>query len=136
MTIHDELRRQIASRVVVRDTEELTTLAVRWWSAIATQLIPLVGQDGFNILYSRSVSLAQTRFAWLAPQLPDLSFTSLRACFATRGSDEALDACKELLFVFADLLAGLIGESLTASIFNAAWGGDALRIGEKGNNHE
>jgi hypothetical protein len=52
MTTRDELRQQIISRVVVREPEELAALAMKWWAAIATELIPLVGHDGFDPEYS------------------------------------------------------------------------------------
>lgn len=129
MTTHDELRQQIVSRIAVRESTELASLAMQWWAAVASELIPLVGQDGFNVLYDRSVALTQSRFPWLAPQQADLSFTSLRASIAARSADDAFRASVELLVIFAGNLAGLIGETLASSIISAAWGGNTASAG-------
>jgi hypothetical protein len=136
MTTHDGFRQQIVCRISVREPRQLAKLARQWWAAIAAELIPLVGRDGFKVLYERSVYLTQARFPWLAPQQADLSFISLNASLAARGSDDAFRASVELLVVFADLLTGLIGEKLTSSIISAAWGDDASNIGAKGGHHE
>jgi hypothetical protein len=136
MTTHDRLRQQIISRVAGQESEELATRAMQWWAAIARELIPLIGHDGFNFLYRRSLSLTQDCYPWLAPQALDPTFTSLGASLAARSSVDAFEAGVALLLVFGELLAGLIGESLTFSIINAAWGDNALYSGEKGNNHD
>ncbi|MES2297657.1 MAG: ATPase domain-containing protein [Pseudomonadota bacterium] len=133
MVTRELLRQEIASRIEVHESKDLAALAPRWWAAIAGALTPLVGQDGFNILYSRTVSIVQVRFPWLESKAADLSFILPRAGLEARGTDTIAQACTETLLTFADLLASLIGERLAISIINVAWDSDLPSASGKGN---
>ena len=124
-------RQQIISRIAVREAQELADLAPRWWAAIASELIPLVGLDGFFALYFRSISLTRARFPWIGSHKSDLSFMSLKHSLETRNADDALEASVELLVQFTNILDTLIGEFLTSGIISAAWRHDATTDGEQ-----
>ena len=125
------LRQQIISRIAARESQELADLATRWWAAIAAELIPLVGFEGFFALYYRSISLTRARFPWIGSQKSDLSFVSLKISLETRNADEALEASVELLVQFTNILDTLIGEVLTSGIISAAWRHDEPKDGKE-----
>ena len=96
---------------------------------MATQIISIVGEGGFNSLYARSVFLTQSTFPWLAagplsPQ-PDHRFAELKNALKGKHPAQASAANSLLLITFTDILASLIGEQLTTSILRSAWGNDA-----------
>ena len=136
MNIQDKVRQQIVCSIPVRDSRELAQLATRWWVAIAAELVPLLGHDGFNVLFDRCLHLTRDRFPWLERAQSDLSFISLGANLAARIYDDAVEANVALLVMFSDLLSGLVGEELTLRVISAAWGDDAPDAGAKGVNHE
>lgn len=105
------------------------------WDGLATELISIIGQGGFAALYSRSVHQAGMRFPWLSPmqlkQPTDFRFADLKSCLDERDATEAREASVALLATFIDILETLIGEQLTNSILQSAWGKDATDTPEK-----
>ena len=99
------------------------------WEKLATEIISIVGEGGFNSLYARSVFLTQSTFSWLATGSSsphnDYRFAELKMCLAEQTSAQAGAANRLLLITFTDILASLIGEQLTTSILRSAWGDDA-----------
>ena len=99
-------------------------LLLQPWQQLATQLSPLIGDSGFCALYGRAARLAAKRFGWLAPVQAGKTIVALlaglRAQLAAAGLAEATAANALLLHTFTKLLAGLIGESLTMRILDAA----------------
>ena len=124
-------RQEIISRIAVRDPQELADLASRWWCAIAEELTPLIGVDGFFVMYQRSISLTRVRYPWIASQKGDLTFASLKLSLATRDPDDALEASVELLVQFTNILDTLVGEVITSGIISAAWRRDAPESGKE-----
>ncbi len=104
--------------------------AINLWEQMATQLISLVGEDGFNSLYTRSVFLSQSIFPWLAasslPPRTDHRFANLKTSLDGQTPAQVIKANSFLLITFTDILASLIGEQLTARILRTAWGIEAL----------
>lgn len=96
------------------------------WEKLATEIISIVGEAGFNSLYERSVHLAQPTFPWLPPypasQQTHHRFAELRTRLVDQTPADARAADSLLLTMFTDILASLIGEQLTASILRSAWG--------------
>ena len=102
--------------------------AIKLWEQMATQIISIVGEDGFNSLYTRSLFLNQTTFPWLAasqlaPQT-EQRFAELKASLEGQTPAQASEANSLLLITFTDILASLIGEQLTTRILGLAWGTD------------
>lgn len=111
----------------------LARRSVALWTAIADELLPIVGDRGFIALFSRCIDLCGATFPWLwkAP-----SRSSPAQCFATLGAQlserEALDglaASRALFGTFHHLLQLLIGQQLTVGVLDAAWL-DRLRHGD------
>ena len=112
--------------------EEVANITILLWESVASELIPLIGKDGFAILYARSLHLARSTHPWLATghsaQQNDTHFTSLRMSLEGQNFTEAGEASKALLATFTDLLAVLIGEPLTTGILRVAWRDGAPEI--------
>ena len=55
METSDLLRHQIINSLPLLRTEKLPDAAVLIWEQMATQIISIVGEGGFNSLYARSL---------------------------------------------------------------------------------
>lgn len=129
METRDQPRRQLIERLMAPHTENVADAAIGLWEQMATQVISIVGEDGFNSLYARSVFLVQPEFPWLAanslsPQT-DQRFAELKKCLEGQTPSQAREANSLLLLTFTGILAALIGEPLTTRILRSAWGNDA-----------
>jgi len=126
MEISDLLRHQIIESLAAPHTEEFAVVAIDLWEQMATQIISIIGEGGFNSLYARSVFIVQSTFPWLAGNafLPHTEhrFAQLRKSFEAQAPSRAGAANSLLLITFTDILASLIGEELTTSILRSAWG--------------
>jgi hypothetical protein len=122
--------------------EKAADAAINLWEQMATEIISIVGEGGFNSLYARSVFLTRPTFPWLAASSlgrPDKSFSSspqtdhrfagLKMSLEGQTPAQASEANSLLLITFTDILAALIGEQLTTSILRLAWGSEELLAG-------
>jgi hypothetical protein len=129
MQTNDLLRHQIIRRLIPQETEKVADAAINLWEQMASKIISIVGESGFNSLYERNVFLTQSTFPWLgaATLLPqnDHRFTKLRLSLEGQSHTQAREANSLLLITFTDILALLIGEELTSSILRSAWGNNA-----------
>ena len=120
------LRHTIISDHLVMDPEEVVDAAIKLWEQMATEIISIVGEIGFNSLYSRSISLTQSKFPWIAASsklpLTDQRFSELKMVFEGQTPGKVSEANCLLLITFTDILASLIGEQLTSTILISAWG--------------
>lgn len=128
MKTSDMLRHQIIKSLTAQHPEKMADAAVNLWALMATRTISIVGEGGFNSLYTRSVFVSQRTFPWLdaaslSPQA-DLRFAGLKKCFDEREVAQVSAANSLLLITFTDILASLIGEQLTTSILRSAWGSE------------
>ncbi|MBU2642217.1 MAG: hypothetical protein Q8K57_19020 [Thiobacillus sp.] len=133
MESRDLLRHQIIDSLITHRTEKVADAAMNVWEKLATEIISVVGEDGFNSLYERSVFLAQRTFPWLAahslsPQ-SDHRFAELKIRLAEQTPVEARVANILLLITFTDILTSLIGEALTTRILRSAWGSEEFMAG-------
>lgn len=99
------------------------------WHALAIELSSIIGAQGFESLYSRSLQRANALFPCLTPHPPqtmDAALELLGADLSTRDLSEAREANAALLSIFANTLIVLIGELLTTSILRQAWGDDVV----------
>ena len=115
--------------------EAVLETTVYLWERLASELTSIIGEGGFQSLYSRSVHLTSAGFPWMVLSHPwqrtDSRFADLKVSFEGRSFTETSEASIALLVTFIDILAVLIGELLTTSILRSAWGDDALDIAGK-----
>ncbi|MEO8332385.1 MAG: hypothetical protein ABI479_08115 [Gallionella sp.] len=129
MDTKNQLRHQIIKSLPLPHTENISDAAVLLWEQMATQIISIVGEGGFNSLYARSVVFARSAFPWLefgslSPQ-SDNRFAELKMCLERQPPAQVREANVLMLIAFTDILAALIGEHLTTSILLLSWGRDA-----------
>ncbi len=91
-------------------------------------LVSIVGENGFNSLYARTLALARESFPWLpegdASHRIDFQFTDLKISLEGKDPLEAEKASRALLHTFIDLIVSLIGEPVMMAILSSAWAGD------------
>ncbi|NMM38635.1 MAG: hypothetical protein HHJ09_14250 [Glaciimonas sp.] len=136
MEISDLLRHRIIKSRMAQRTEKADEAATDLWAQMAVQIISIVGEDGFNSLYARSVFLTQSAFPWLVAGLVsaqnDRQFLELKTSLEGQTPAEASAANSLLLITFTDILAALIGEQLTTNVLRSAWDIDAAgSLGEE-----
>ena len=124
------LRQHLIQRAIARNRNETETNDITHavWPPLATQLVSIIGEGGFNALYARSLYLTHEAFPWLtsgdAPGSVEVRLTDLKNCLQEQSADEANKACHFLLLTFTNILASLIGEPLTLALLSSAWGDD------------
>jgi hypothetical protein len=137
MATTDAQPHQMIRRAITRRPDAIPGVTIDLWERLASQLISIIGEGGFDSLYSRSVHLTNATFPWLAVSHPppaqqtDSRFAGLKTSLEGRDFTEASEASITLFITFIDILALLIGEHLTTSILHSAWGDDALDIAVK-----
>ena len=140
METRDPLRHQLIERLMAQHSEKVADAAIDLWERMAAQIISIVGEDGFNSLYARSVFLAQPTFPWLAASAlssqADQRFAELKKRLEGQPPSQAREANGLLLLTFTGILAALIGEPLTTRILSSAWGDDASTSTSKEFKHE
>ena len=121
-TMLDRLARSAAGNA---DAHAMADAAVESWDALLQQLAPLIGDKGVRALYSRSVHLGAATYPWLAglpksaPPAPVLA--ELRSALDARPAAEVQATCAALITTFTNVLATLIGETLTDRLLASAW---------------
>lgn len=135
MATIDDPRHQMIKRVVTQRPGAARDVAIYLWERLASELLPIIGEGGFQSIYSRSIHLASATFPWLVPvhssQSTETRFESLKMSLEERDSAETREASIALLTIFIDILAALIGGLLTTSILRSAWGDEASDIAAK-----
>lgn len=129
MDTSDLLRHQLIKSLIPQHTETVSDAAVLLWEQMATKIIAIIGDGGFNALYARSVFLTQTTFSWLAACAlaphADYRFAELKKSLEGQAPAQASAANSLLLITFTDILVSLIGDQLTSNILHSAWGSGA-----------
>lgn len=117
---HTKIRTALTSR-----PETVLAMTVQLWVQLTLELVPIIGSGGFNSLYTRTVHLTRVDFPWLTndqpPPAPDLLFIRLSSCLEQQSVTQASEASVRLLMTFLDILATLIGESMTDTIIRSVW---------------
>ena len=126
MKTSDRLRRQITGSLAAQHTKTVADAAIGLWEQMAAEIILIVGEDGFNSLYARSVILTRSTFPWLAANSQSAQsvnrFSELKSSLEAQTPAQAREANSLLLITFVDILASLIGEDLMSNILRLAWG--------------
>ena len=136
METSELLRQQLVKRRMAQPSEEeVVVTAIDLWEQMATQIISIIGEGGFDSLYMRSVLLTQSTYPWLAAvslqSKIDLRFTDLKISLEGQIPEQASAANSLLLITFTDILASLIGEQLTIRILRSSWGDNLSKIPSK-----
>lgn len=104
---------------------QIADTVVSIWQDIDAALRPILGQRGVASLYRRSIHLATTAYPWLGDmrgaKQATLDLPALRAVFAQQDSGTASTAGGDLLQTFYELLASLVGTSLTEQLLRSIW---------------
>jgi hypothetical protein len=110
------------------DAVDAADAAISLWEPMATEIISIVGKEGFNSLYARTIFLNRAAFPWLAASLntlqADQRLAELKMSFEKQTPAQVGEANNSLLITFTDILASLIGEQLTTRILCLAWNTD------------
>ncbi len=116
------LRQQAIDSLSAASTESPADTAIGVWERLATQIVALVGEAGFDSLYARSIYLTQSSYPWLTEPAQAIGavrrFDSLRAHLEAHAPELASAANRLLLSTFTDTLAFLIGGALTQRVLN------------------
>lgn len=124
-------RRRIAAALVRRagpsaDASQLADAAVALWRDIDTVLTPVIGTRGLAALQGRSLHLASYEFGWLK-ELQDhrvrteIEYDLPQRIFMAQPMPESQAAASATFLCFHDLLASMVGPSLTARLLDAIW---------------
>jgi hypothetical protein len=107
------------------DAAQIAATVVSTWRAIETALYPIVGHRGVASLYRRSLHLTSPAHPWLAVLQGDLQaamdLTALQSLLTQQGEAAAAAGGGELLQTFYELLASLVGPSLTDRLLHSIW---------------
>lgn len=106
------------------DAREIAEKAVATWRAVEAALSPIIGQRAVAALFKRSLALIRGDYPWLSPREGDPQadgFTSLGTILSRQSDATAMAAHRMLLQTFLDLLASLLGESLTERLLKPVW---------------
>jgi hypothetical protein len=104
MEISGLLRHQIVKRRMTQPTGKVADATIDLWELMATQIISIVGEGGFNSLYVHSVFLTRSTFPWLtavplSPQT-DHRFAELKISLEGQSPEQASTANSLLLINF------------------------------------
>lgn len=102
------------------NTQEIANAARSLWRDVDAALSPIVGQRGVDALFKRSLYLRHSDYPWLASVYADSffrnDFAALQTALLLQTSATAAAANSALLQTFYELLAKLIGDSLTEQL--------------------
>ena len=105
------------------DAAQIADLSVSTWRAVDAALSPVIGQRGVAALYKRSLYLIRADHPCLSAvyegELGPGEFAGLHTALSGQSSSDAAAANGALLRAFHDLLAHLIGASLTGQLLRS-----------------
>jgi hypothetical protein len=104
------------------DARAIAKAAVSSWARLQSRLVPIIGEDGFRVLYARSLHRARLKHPWLArdPVKGDLPYEALHASLEMESAQRATEGSRALRENFNDLLNSLIGEELATRLMGPA----------------
>lgn len=107
------------------DASAVAEASIITWHAVNLRLAPVIGVQGVDVLFRRSLHLTSKTFPWLVVAGYEGSnkvlLTSLQARVASCETELAIEASVALLATFSGLLESLIGESLTERLLAPIW---------------
>lgn len=123
---HQAIRRTLAQRHGPDSgTAARVETALGVWREVTECLAPMIGVRGVDALVGRSIDLTTRRFHWLdRPGEPGDGpgrLAGFQARLEAQDPDVADEASVALLVTFTDLLAAMIGASLTDRLLDPIW---------------
>lgn len=125
------LRREAIRTMLVRrtgsacDASVIAETTIDIWHQMAARLAPVIGARGVDVLFNRALHQTSTAFSWLpvtgGHEGSVLRLTSLKTHLAGQETATALQGSSALLSTVTELLANLIGESLTERLLYSIW---------------
>jgi hypothetical protein len=107
------------------DAPTMAEITVNVCRDVAARLVVVLGQRGVDVLFRRSIHLSSAQFSWLAMReengADDVVLVRLGEVLARQEVTVAAEASYTLLVTFTELLATLIGESLTETLLSSVW---------------
>ena len=107
------------------NAEQVADAIVAIWLEIEQALQPIIGRRGVAALYNRSLHLTAVAYPWLAIDQPAVPAavdpSGLRAALVQQTVAEAAVGGSALLQTFHELLASLVGASLTDRLLRSVW---------------
>lgn len=107
------------------DPSRMADAVLTVWAQIDDALHPIIGRRGVAALYNRSLKVTAASYAWLGgtdgDALADRDPATLRAALVGQTSTEAAAGALALFQAFRDLLASLVGASLTDRLLQPVW---------------
>ena len=104
---------------------QIADAVVATWKKIDAALSPIIGHGSVAVLYMRSLHLIDPAHPWLADMHQGVQTTvdmaALKAILAQQDSETAAAAGGALLQTFYELLASLVGPSLTERLLRSVW---------------
>lgn len=126
----DKIRDKIQKTLMcdTKNKPEGMTVAIatlQTWHQVSIQLAPIIGEQGVNALFSRSLHLTAIVFPWLAVAEGEKDTANglniIRACIVNQEPSIAAEASYLLIMIFTELLETLIGKSLTKRLLYPIW---------------
>jgi hypothetical protein len=107
------------------DAEQVADAIVAIWLEIDQALHPIIGRRGVAALYNRSLHLTAVAHPWLAIDQPAapaaVDPSGLRAALVKQPACEAAVGGSAIIQTFHELLASLVGASLTDRLLRSVW---------------
>jgi len=107
------------------DAAQIADAIVAIWMEIDEALHPIIGHRGVAALYNRSLTLTAAAYPWLAMGhqgvLAAIDPTALKAALVSQAPAEAAAGGNALFHSFHELLASLVGPSLTDRLLRSVW---------------
>ncbi len=105
------------------NARQIAEAVVSTWHALDAALAPIIGLRGAAALYQRSVFVTSRKHAWLAALHEEIDgridSAALKSLFSQQRDDDAAAAAEALLQTFHELLASLVGHSLTSRLLRS-----------------
>lgn len=123
---HETIRRTLVhSAGDTSNAKSIAQATLSTWHQVSIRLVPVLGARGVDALFRRALHVTSKTYPWLGIDGHDedlaILLSGLRTRVATRERIDALEACHALLLNFTDLLASLIGDSLTSRLLMTVW---------------
>jgi hypothetical protein len=122
---HDVATVLIARLEGAGDARVVAERMVANWRALDDALSPILGAMGVAALYARAIHLSMATHPWLKGAVrsvaPRIDVGALTRLLAEQDVMHASAASATLLYHFCDVLAGLIGSSLTSRLLTDAF---------------
>ena len=107
------------------DAEQVAEAIMAIWLEIEQALHPIIGHRGVAALCNRSLHLTAAAYPWLAIDQPGVPAavdpSALRAALVQQAAAEAAAGGSALFHSFHELLASLVGASLTDRLLRSVW---------------